>query len=506
MVNSTHPDYIANLVKWQRCRHVMAGEDAVKAAGESYLPKLGEQTLPEYEAYKLRALFFNATSRTVDSFVGMAFRKQPTEEIPEALQPMLADINLQGQGWREFQKYIVREVVSLGRAGSFIEWSNDEARPYVCTYDAESVLNWRTARIAGQVVLSMVVLQERVERAEADKLLALGQSAPKQSAPAKGKAKGYDVTSNTGPAKDQATASDEYQPEMVNQIRVLKLDTSGATPVFKVEIWRKNNGDKNDYVLLSTYEPKRKGEAIQRIPFVFHGPNNLAPAVDRPPIDDIVAINLSHYRTYADLEHGRHYTGLPTPVASGFDTNKTYSIGSATAWVSSDPTAKASFLEFTGQGLQALEKAIEQKEHQMAVLGARMLQQEKKAVETAEVARMKQTGEQASLSQIVQTSSEGFTQILRWFLWWQGTADYDFKETGDVIKIALNTDFDPSQMPPLMITALVNAANSGYLAKDSVVAAFKRGELLAADRTVEEELELIAAEMPKLDGKPNENV
>jgi hypothetical protein len=34
-VNSTHPDYDANPAAWQRARDVMAGEDAVKRAGES---------------------------------------------------------------------------------------------------------------------------------------------------------------------------------------------------------------------------------------------------------------------------------------------------------------------------------------------------------------------------------------------------------------------------------------------------------------------------------------
>ena len=65
-VNSTHPDYDATLPGWQRARNVIAGEDAVKAAGDRYLPRLDSQTDDEYAAYRCRASFFNATSRTAD--------------------------------------------------------------------------------------------------------------------------------------------------------------------------------------------------------------------------------------------------------------------------------------------------------------------------------------------------------------------------------------------------------------------------------------------------------
>ena len=39
-VNSTHADYDLMLPAWLRARDVFAGEDAVKAAGVKYLPRL----------------------------------------------------------------------------------------------------------------------------------------------------------------------------------------------------------------------------------------------------------------------------------------------------------------------------------------------------------------------------------------------------------------------------------------------------------------------------------
>ena len=81
-VNSTHLDYDANAAAWLRARDVFAGEDAVKAAGERYLPKLDSQSKDEFDAYRARASFFNATARTADGFVGLIFRREPTFKTP----------------------------------------------------------------------------------------------------------------------------------------------------------------------------------------------------------------------------------------------------------------------------------------------------------------------------------------------------------------------------------------------------------------------------------------
>ena len=477
MVNSTHPQYIDNLTKWKRSRTVLGGEDFVKAAGEIYLPKLTEQEQSEYDAYKMRAMFFNATGRTVDSFVGMVFRKPSAETVPDKLQPFLQDATLSGQSWEDYEKAILREVIGIGRIGSLVEWSDEEKRPFVCRYEAEQILNWKQTRFNGKTVLSLVVLEECVSAEEAQKLLAEGVEAPQIQKP-----------------------KDEFEHAKVKQIRVLKLEPLENIQVYKTEIWQASNSDKETFKLIKSDYPLRKGKKMEFIPFVFHGPNNVCPDVDRSPVEDIVSVNLSHYRSSADLEHGRHFTGLPTAYAAGFDPKNKYKIGSGVAWVSNEPQARAAYLEFSGQGLQSLEKALEQKERLMAVLGARMLEQEKRGVETEAVLAMKQTGEQASLSQIAQTCSEAFEMVLRFAYWWEGAADAELDSESEVISVELNRDFNPTSMPPQLITAIVAAVQAGLLSEDSAVTAFKRGELVSELRNVAEEMDLIRTQSPKLNG------
>ena len=82
-VDSTHSDHDVNLPAWLRARDVFAGQGAVKAGSERYLPRLDAQSEDESNAYRARASFFNATARTVDGFVGLIFRRQSAVKLPD---------------------------------------------------------------------------------------------------------------------------------------------------------------------------------------------------------------------------------------------------------------------------------------------------------------------------------------------------------------------------------------------------------------------------------------
>jgi hypothetical protein len=107
-VNSTHPDYEAAALNWARARDVLGGEDAVKAGGEKYLPRLDSQTDEEFAAYAKRASFFNATARTSEAYQGLIFRRPPFVKLPEgssglgkAMQEFANDADMLGTSLRQ---------------------------------------------------------------------------------------------------------------------------------------------------------------------------------------------------------------------------------------------------------------------------------------------------------------------------------------------------------------------------------------------------------------------
>ena len=172
-VNSTHADYDASAASWSRARDVLAGEDAVKAAGERYLPRLDSQSDEEYFAYRNRASFFNATARTAEGYSGLIFRRPPFVKAPEgppakapvgvakALGEFINDVDMLGTSLFGYAKNVVNEVIGVGRAGTLIDWEGDfENRVYASLYTAEQIINWRVERVNGRNVPTLVVLRE----------------------------------------------------------------------------------------------------------------------------------------------------------------------------------------------------------------------------------------------------------------------------------------------------------------------------------------------------------
>jgi hypothetical protein len=482
-VNSTHAEYDANAANWSRARAVLAGEDAIKAAGERYLPKLDSQSSDEFDAYRKRASFFNATGRTLDGYSGLIFRRAPFIRVPEeksalgaALTDFVNDADMLGTSLYGYAKNLITEVLGVGRAGTLVDWEGDfENRAYASLYQAEQIINWRVERVNGRSVPTLIVLKETV-------------------------------------ASD-GSAKDEFANDSVEQIRVLKLVAGGAQASsasdstkkraaysYQVEIWRAKDsgkkGGKADWALVETRVPLRLGKPLPTIPFVFHGPRNSLPAVDKLPLTDLIAVNLDHYRLDADYKHGMHFTALPTAWVSGFDKTSSLRIGSSTAWVSETPGATAGFLEFTGDGLGTFERAMDRDEKLLAVLGSRLLESQKRVGETAQAIELRQSGEHSVLANVSTSVSESLTQVLRWVYWWNSTEESPELITDNLVVISLNTDFSMAGMDSNALREIVAAWQAGAISQDTMLELFRRGEILPDGRSNEDEVALIKASTP----------
>jgi hypothetical protein len=401
-----NPIYVENLALWKKCRDVMNGSEAVKAAGELYLPRLSDQTDPEYSAYKARATFYGATGRTVKGLSGTVLRKPPTIEYPdEGKEGIFKHLGEAGEDINLVIQQLLDEVCGVGRMGVMVDAPEGEnADPYVIQYYAENIINWREEMIRqpegvdgrkGPVRrLTLVVLQEQKMEPDPDDV------------------EGYAV-------------------KKVETIRVLRLDSEG---LYEQELFEKretlqdqrhpSGPKKTEWISVGVTQPKYKGgQRLDYIPFLFLNPTGVSAEVEKPPLLELVNMNISHYLSSADLEHGRHFTGLPTLYAAGFDPKETkMRVGSAKAWVTENVGAKAGYIEFGGQGLSTLENALKEKESKMAVLGARLLEEQQANPETATAVTLRQIGEKSILAVIAGVLSDVMTQIVRWIGRWAAIA------------------------------------------------------------------------------------
>jgi hypothetical protein len=444
-VDSKHSQYSTREKQWARCRDAVEGQDAIKAKTTRYLPMLSGQDTLEYDSYLNRALFFGAAGRTVDGLTGAVFRKQYVLEYPESKKPELDDITEESSSVDVLLRRTLREVLTVGRLGLLVDATPEDegdTRVYVSQYIAENILNWRMQRVNGKNTLVFLTLRETYED----------------------------------------SGDDEFERVLRDQIRVCWLSGQDGQIIYNQAVYRKPK-NKDQFIQHSVSTPKRNGKTLDFIPFKFINATHDEPNPVKPPLLDIVDVNLSHFRTSADLEHGAHYTALPTPVLSGFNTKKTYRIGSGTAWVTENPQGRAVYLEYTGQGLQALRDIKQDKEAQMAVLGARMLEQQKRTAETAETHRIRSAAESGPLAATVGVAEEALTQILRWHCEWSGASDAQVAE----IELMLNKDFISTRMSAQDLTALMQARQAGEISQDTFLHNLKQGEILPDDTSIEDE-------------------
>jgi len=421
-IESKHPLYIETENKWTRVRDSFLGSDKVKSQGEVYLPKLSSQDKDQYASYVMRAMYVNAIKNTVQGLVGAVMRIAPVINAPDRILELSQDITGTGVSLNDFISNMLSEQLLMGRQGILIDRTEDRA--YLSGYTTEQITNWMD---------DTVILKE------------------------------------TYVAHD---LNDYYSMTYEVQYRELMIDEDGK---YLVRIWREVQG----WSVWNEIYPTKVGQSLDKIPFVALSGNELNLNPTQPPLMSLVDTNLSMYRTSADLEHGRHFTALPTPYVTGIDGDSELKIGSGSAWILPDSSSKAGYLEFTGQGLQALEKAVDEKRNIMAGLGASLLQTQKSGVESAEAVRLRQNSEASVLVGAVLSVQEGIAKALSIMAEWEGVS-------GD-IEVSLNTDFSDSKISAENLTALMGAWQSGAISHETFLHNMKKGEVIPDDVSVEDE-------------------
>jgi len=469
-VNEGRPDYVAKLAAWRRGRDCYEGSDAVKARGEVYLPKLGwhrADTLngqKAYDDYKLRALFYNAVARTVDGLAGGVFQKPlKVDGVDERTKGDLEDVTLTGTTLEAFALEAMKDVLKTGRYFVLVDMSERQQRPYWIAYQAEAVVNWRTAIMGGDEILTMVVLSEKVEEADPE---------------------------------------DPFTPKMIDQFRVLQLKPAAeGSFVYTQTVWREvavGEGKKEwreyseqpgkDPVMV----PSRRGTALPFIPGTFIGPTGTSSAIEKPPLDDLVEVNLSHYRGSADLKHGLHWAALPTPYVSGRsgDANAPLTVGSMKAWELTE-NGKAGYLEVEGPGFDAMRTDQQDMQKMMATLGARLLEDQPTTQETLGAVGMRHAGEHASLRTIAGAVEQAMTFALQVHAWWHGTVPMP-KDTK--ARVELNKEFFQIKASPEVVKQALLNHQAGRISYSSFVHTLQTGEWLPPGATPESEQQAIARE------------
>ncbi|MGL4439482.1 MAG: DUF4055 domain-containing protein, partial [Bosea sp. (in: a-proteobacteria)] len=418
-------------------------------------------------AYKQRAVLYNATGRTRDGLLGLAFRRDPRglDNLPARLAYL--EVNCDGAGASLYQQSqaTTKAALETGRHGLYVDYSEALMGPIIKAYRAEDIINWRVANEGGKTALTMVVLAEEAE------------------------------------------IDDGYQTVCVPQWRELLLENGR----FVVRLWQRlQKGGEPVQVAFDEagqvfdMVPRSVGGPLDFIPFQFVGAQSNDPAIDEGPLYDLAYLNRAHYRNSADYEDSVFLAGQPQPWMSGLTEEwRDHLQKQGSAYLGSRamlmlPQGGAFGIEQAQPNTLAKE-AMDQKESQMIALGARLIEASQ-ANRTATESDNDKEVSTSVLSMVCANVSEAYTQAIAWCARY---VDLTIAE-GDG-KYAINQDFARMVAEPQMITALVGAWQSGAFAKTDLRAFLRRLGVIdvqRSDEVIDDEMEAAGPALGMADDEP----
>lgn len=443
----TNGEYLFWFPYWQTIRDCVMGEIMVKARGTRYLPRLESQSDDEYKAYLGRATFYNATARTLNGLVGAVHSRQPViDGVPDGMD--LGLVTNDGQSFDMFMKKATKEVIAAGRYGVMIDAPPQGGEPYFAGYDAEDVVDWSTARDGSREKLHYVVLREHVRTrlpfAKADK-------------------------------------------EHDECYRVLYVGDDGF---YRQRAYAPGAGLEGEF---AETVPLLQGRPMREIPFLMVGPYDFGFDIEKPPLLDIALLNLSHYRSYAELEQGRFYTGMPiwtVTLKDGGDDDAEFKIGPNTVWQLGQGD-EAKIMEFSGSGLKFLENAIATKEQQIAALGGKMATAVAGvAAESADSVLARERGEANFLGSVVETMSEAASRLLSSLSVWRGTPSE--------VKVAYASEATEIMLDARQIRAMSQLYDTGLMPMETIFTVFRRNNIIPQGVSFTEFKAMLPERTPKV--------
>jgi hypothetical protein len=264
--------------------------------------------------------------------------------------------------------------------------------------------------------------------------------------------------------------------------------SSLTIPYFAVYVVRRWLIKGKSESLIEEITPTVNGKPLTEIPFVCISPYDLRVDLEKPPMLDLVDVNISHYRNSADYEHALYLTAQPTPYVTGqfSEADRPKAIGSGSIWVLPEG-ATAGMLEFSGAGIEAQRKAMEDKENRMAALGARMINEGRNRNEAADTAKMRGSSELSLVAGAVNYVEAGLERLLRIAASW-------VRANPDEVKVELNRDWVSTQMDPNTLNSLIKAWQSGAISHETLWSNLQRGEFADPAKSLADERDQIEAD------------
>lgn len=452
------------LERWAITRAVVSGDQAMRAA--KLLPVLNPldysaENKSRNEAYVERAVFYNATGRTLDGLIGTAFKKDPSVALPVYLDYLRTDADGSRNSIYQQSQAVTAHLLQAGRHGLMVDFDGALNRPVIKSYTAENIINWRYAGPS----LTMLVLSETVDAHEDG---------------------GYGIDS-------VSQWREMYLDESGRCVcRLWQLDKDGKPQIHQVA---DANGRMVDELVMRT----QSKPSLDFIPFRFVGARNNDATIDDVPLYALAKLNVAHYRNSADYEDSVFYVGQAQPWISGLteewrdhlQAQKTAYIGSRAPFLLPEGGAFG-FAQPSPNTL--VYEAMNQKEAQMVALGARLLDQNAVQITATQSENDKEVSTSV-LSMCAANANEAYQTAIGWCA---VMVDKPLSVADEQATIKINQDYSRVVVDSQAVAALVAAWQTGVIAKSDLRNYLRSEGVIATERTDEDVDSDLSLEGPSL--------
>lgn len=435
-VTTKHPDYEEIADQWQLMSESLRGDQAIKQAGTTYLPKtsgmlqaeqasVGDEQLVTpaqaqrlYGSYKNRADYPLWVKDSLRSMMGLVSRLKPSIQLPVRMQGMISEATADGFGLDRLFMRVVSECLTKGRQPLLVD-IDDNGQPYIATYTPESAINWKSRSVEGRQDLTLAVFLEQVAKADGDEF---GHS--------------VDTIYRVLDLPD-------------GRYRVRLLDSGGTA------------------IVEESY-PGVGDLPLGFIPVVYAGSTDNAPDVDEIPLLTMAKAALKFYQLSADYYASLHYTSHPQPWVAGLDEDQDLSVtGPMAAWVLPQG-GTAAYLEFTGAGVAATRTAMVDQRNTALEAGARVI--DTGGQESGEARKARQSDQHSTLHSVVMTAAEAIEQCLKYAAHWLGL-------NPDEVTFTVEPKFTQEEVDAAMMKIVADLTLAGEVPRTVLFEVLRKAQL-----------------------------
>ncbi|MBN7122886.1 DNA-binding protein [Erwinia billingiae] len=432
---------------------LLGGTSAMRDAGKIYLPQWPNEDGGFYKNRLNTATLFPAFARTIEVLSGKPFSRPVTwdeKKVPENIQAMFPDIDMQGTNLHSFLASICEEAMGYGICGILVEHPPSETglskaeekrrglRPYFAKIAGNSLLDFDSKRIDGQETFTMLRFVE--------------------------------VVSERDPAN-------EFVEKQIEQVRVLNIGK-----------WRTYREKKNETTGVVEWALHDEGTtSLQKITFVPVYGDRIGFMQAKPPMAELAFLNVEHWQSKSDQQTILHVARVPILFGRNLG-DAPITVGAASAIVADEDNADLKYVEHTGKAIEAGRNDLRDLEDLMRQIGAELLVIKPGRQTVAQTVSDNEPGT-CALQRIVGDLTDAANLALEYMADWIGETDGG--------SITIFRDFGATTLAEASAELLMDMNVAGTLSDETMFYEMQRRGLINSDVKWLEEKGRIASQPPK---------